>query len=130
MLNAPALGQPHGRLQPMWRCACCAAVCTLPVLLARRCAASCLQFSNVQAHLLHSPQRWSSALVSSCACFTTTDALPHPPLAWRLPFATIPAAAITPAPGPSSDSPGLGLANCLELKPGFYNLHWEVTPPA
>ncbi|KAL4431620.1 hypothetical protein ABPG77_001462 [Micractinium sp. CCAP 211/92] len=36
------------------------------------------------------------------------------------------AEAAAPAPGPSIDSTGLGLANCLELKKGYYNLHWEV----
>lgn len=32
-----------------------------------------------------------------------------------------------PAPGPSIESTGLGLANCLELKKGYYNLHWEMS---
>ncbi|KAL4458957.1 hypothetical protein ABPG75_013822 [Micractinium tetrahymenae] len=40
--------------------------------------------------------------------------------------ATAPAPAAAPAPGPSLDSPGLGLANCVELKQGYYNVHWEV----
>lgn len=35
--------------------------------------------------------------------------------------------AAAPAPGPSIESTGLGLANCLELKKGYYNLHWEVS---
>jgi hypothetical protein len=30
------------------------------------------------------------------------------------------------APAPAPEVVGLGLANCVELLPGYYNLHWEV----
>ena len=36
-----------------------------------------------------------------------------------------PAPAPTPGAGPAQGV-GLGLENCLELKPGYLNLHWEV----
>jgi hypothetical protein len=38
-----------------------------------------------------------------------------------------PSAAFAPAPAPeAAQGAGLGLENCIELKPGYLNLLWEV----
>lgn len=47
-----------------------------------------------------------------------------PPPTSRSPPPAMPAAA--PAPAPAAESSILGLANCLELIPGIFNLHWET----
>jgi hypothetical protein len=44
-----------------------------------------------------------------------------PPLTEALP-------APAPAPAPeAAQGAGLGLENCIELRPGYLSLHWEVT---